>query len=89
MKGLPPTVEAALQAEGSDSEESFVSIDNTLTFNVLGLPSISVPCGFSSEGLPIGLMICGPRFSEGRLLALAAAYQQATQWHERSPPRAT
>lgn len=86
MKSLPPTIEAALRAEGSDSIEPVVSIDNTYAFNVLGLPAISVPCGFSSEGLPVGLMICGPRFSEGRLLALAAAYQQATAWHERLPP---
>lgn len=89
MKSLPPTVERALRVESSDSEETLVSIDNTLTFNVLGLPAITVPCGFSSDGLPIGLMICGPRFSEGRLLALAAAFQQATQWHERAPPRTT
>jgi aspartyl-tRNA(Asn)/glutamyl-tRNA(Gln) amidotransferase subunit A len=54
--------------------------------NVLGLPGISVPCGFSSNGLPIGLTIAGPRFGEGRILALAHAYEQATAWHTRKPP---
>jgi aspartyl-tRNA(Asn)/glutamyl-tRNA(Gln) amidotransferase subunit A len=89
LKGSPPTIQAALQVESTEGAEALFSIDNTLVFNVLGLPAITVPCGFSSEGWPIGLMIGGPRFSEGRLLALAAAYEQSTQWHERAPPRAT
>jgi aspartyl-tRNA(Asn)/glutamyl-tRNA(Gln) amidotransferase subunit A len=46
---------------------------------------VSIPCGFSATGLPIGLMIAGPRFSEGRILALAQAYEKATQWHTRRP----
>jgi aspartyl-tRNA(Asn)/glutamyl-tRNA(Gln) amidotransferase subunit A len=87
LKGSPPTIQAALQAEGSESAEALFSIDNTFVCNALGLPALTVPCGFSSEGWPIGLMIAGPRFSEGRLLALAAAYEQSTQWHERVPPR--
>lgn len=69
MKSFPPTIEAALRAESNG--DTLFSIENTAVCNGLGLPAISVPCGFSSEGLPIGLMICGPRFSEGRLLALA------------------
>lgn len=83
IKSLPPTIDVALRAESNG--DTLFSIDNTLAFNVLGLPAISVPCGFSSAGLPIGLMICGPGFSEGRLLALAAAYQQSTRWFERLP----
>ncbi len=55
-------------------------------FNVLGIPAISVPCGFSKEGLPIGMCIAGPRFSEGKILAVAHAYEQATSWHKRNPP---
>ena len=54
-------------------------------FNVLGLPAISLPCGFDRNGLPIGLCIAGPRFGEGRILALANAYQKATDWHRRTP----
>ena len=53
--------------------------------NVLGIPAVSVPCGFSRNGLPIGLSICGPRFGEGRILALAHAYEQATSWRNRKP----
>jgi len=88
MKALPPTIETAMRAESSPDIEDrpLFSIDNTLTFNRLGLPALTVPCGFSSEGLPIGLMICGPRYSEGRLLALGAAYEHATQWHDKRRP---
>ena len=58
---------------------------NTQPFDVFGLPTISIPCGFTREGLPIGLQISGPRFGESRVLALAHAYQQATNWHTRRP----
>jgi aspartyl-tRNA(Asn)/glutamyl-tRNA(Gln) amidotransferase subunit A len=85
LKSLPPPIEQALQAERSTADDALFSIENTMIFNVLGLPALTVPCGFSSEGLPIGLMICGPHFSEGRLLAVAAAYEQSTQWHQRVP----
>lgn len=59
---------------------------NTHMFDVLGLPAISVPCGFTRDGMPVGLQIAGPRFGESRVLALAHAYEQATEWHRRSPP---
>jgi aspartyl-tRNA(Asn)/glutamyl-tRNA(Gln) amidotransferase subunit A len=55
---------------------------------VYGIPAISVPCGFTDAGLPVGLMIAGPRFAEGRVLALARAFEQATEWHRRRPPLA-
>ena len=54
-------------------------------FNIFGLPAISIPCGFTSSGLPIGLQISGPRFGEAKVLALAHAYEQATDWHRRLP----
>jgi aspartyl-tRNA(Asn)/glutamyl-tRNA(Gln) amidotransferase subunit A len=50
-----------------------------------GVPSISVPCGFTNSGLPIGLQISGGHFSEMNVLALAHAYEQATDWHKRNP----
>jgi aspartyl-tRNA(Asn)/glutamyl-tRNA(Gln) amidotransferase subunit A len=59
---------------------------NTRPFNGYGLPTVSLPCGFSKSGMPIGLQICGPRFAEVHVLALAHAYQQATDWHNRRPP---
>ena len=88
LKVAPPTIQAALHAESTEVDDALFSIENTMIFNILGLPALTVPCGVSSEGLPIGLMLCGPRFSEGRLLALAAEYERSTPWHERLPPRA-
>jgi aspartyl-tRNA(Asn)/glutamyl-tRNA(Gln) amidotransferase subunit A len=58
---------------------------NTAAFDIYGLPTISVPCGFSSTGLPIGLQISGNHFAESTVLALAHAYEQATEWHRRRP----
>jgi Asp-tRNA(Asn)/Glu-tRNA(Gln) amidotransferase A subunit family amidase len=59
---------------------------NTRPINVWGLPAISVPCGFTSAGLPIGLQIVGPHWGEARVLQVAYAYEQATAWHKREPP---
>ena len=56
----------------------------TLPVNMAGLPAMSVPCGFS-EGLPVGLQLIGPHLSEARLLNIAHAYQQATDWHQQRP----
>jgi Asp-tRNA(Asn)/Glu-tRNA(Gln) amidotransferase A subunit family amidase len=50
-----------------------------------GLPAISLPCGFTSSGLPIGLQISGAPFAESTVLALAHAYEQATEWHKKRP----
>jgi aspartyl-tRNA(Asn)/glutamyl-tRNA(Gln) amidotransferase subunit A len=58
---------------------------NTAAFDIYGLPTISVPCGFSASGLPIGLQISGNHFSESTVFALAHAYEQATEWHKRRP----
>jgi len=58
---------------------------NTRPVNVWGLPAISIPCGFTAAGLPIGLQIIGPHWREGRVLRLAYAYEQATAWHKRTP----
>jgi len=58
---------------------------NTRPVNVWGLPAISIPCGFTSAGLPIGLQIIGPRWREDRVLQLGYTFEQATAWHKRSP----
>jgi len=58
---------------------------NTRPFNVWGLPAISLPCGFTESGLPVGLQIAGPRWREDLVLRLAYAYEQATAWHTRRP----
>jgi aspartyl-tRNA(Asn)/glutamyl-tRNA(Gln) amidotransferase subunit A len=82
---IPRKIDAAMKRERSDKMFN-PELENTGQFNAYGIPAISVPCGFTSAGLPIGLMIAGPRFSEGRVLALAHAYEQATDWHSRKPP---
>ena len=61
---------------------------NTRALDDYGLPTITVPCGFSKTGLPIGLQISGANWREVDVLALAHAYQQATDWHTRRPPLA-
>ncbi len=81
----PRTVEAAIKREETDVPRN-PELENTGAFNLYGIPAISVPCGFTSAGLPVGLMIAGPRFSEGKVLALAHAFERATEWHKRKPP---
>jgi aspartyl-tRNA(Asn)/glutamyl-tRNA(Gln) amidotransferase subunit A len=56
---------------------------NTRPFNVWGLPAISVPCGFTASGLPIGLQIAGAHWREDLVLRVAHTYERATEWHER------
>lgn len=62
-----------------------LSLRNTQPFDIYGLPSISIPCGFTRSGLPIGLEISGPHLGEPVVLALAHVYEQATDWHRRTP----
>ncbi len=92
-RNLPPLMVDSLKQEMGNRkpEHAYDFFDprsgctNTAPFDVYGVPALSLPCGFSKEGLPIGLMIAGPHFSEARVLALAYAYQQATDWHKRKP----
>ncbi len=58
---------------------------NTRSLDDYGLPTITVPCGFSKAGMPVGMQISGPNLAEVNVLALAHAYQQATEWHKRRP----
>ena len=61
------------------------SLRNTSPFDIYGLPTISIPCGFTRSGLPIGVQISGPHLGEAQVLALAHAYEQATDWHTHRP----
>ena len=58
----------------------------TCPFNLTGQPAISLPCGFDSQGLPVGLQIVGRPFDEETVLRIAHAYEQASEWHLRRPP---
>jgi aspartyl-tRNA(Asn)/glutamyl-tRNA(Gln) amidotransferase subunit A len=57
----------------------------TIPVNLAGTCALSLPCGFSTTGLPIGLQLIGKPFAEGDLLRAAYAYEQATEWHKRKP----
>jgi aspartyl-tRNA(Asn)/glutamyl-tRNA(Gln) amidotransferase subunit A len=83
---LPPTL-ADLTKEAREGTLRLLMevIANTQPFNIYGIPAVTVPCGFSRSGLPIGLTFAGPQFSEARILALARAYERATEWHRRRP----
>ena len=71
-----------------DPLKMYLSDILTIPCNIAGLPGISVPCGFSSEGLPIGLQIMGKPFDEQAVLNVAYAYEQSTKWYEKevAPP---
>jgi len=59
---------------------------NMLPFNATGLPTLALPCGFTSAGLPLSLQLAGRPFEEGTVLRVGHAYEQATTWHTRRPP---
>lgn len=80
---LPITIEASRQLVAQKQRPR--SAQNTMPFNLYGLPAMSIPCGFSRDGLPIGVQIIGPPGGEGGILALAAAYEAQTAWHRRMP----
>ena len=58
----------------------------TVGANLAGVPAITVPCGFTDANLPVGLQFTARKMDEATLLQVAAAYQHATDWHERRPP---
>jgi aspartyl-tRNA(Asn)/glutamyl-tRNA(Gln) amidotransferase subunit A len=80
-----PKISELKQDRDKLRERELLLLRNTRPFNVWGLPAISVPCGFTESGLPIGLQIAGPHWQELSVLQLAHAYEQATTWHKRQP----
>ncbi|MBS0561074.1 MAG: amidase [Proteobacteria bacterium] len=84
---LPTRAETDIDHGPPGSETRFMAVSaNTRPFNYLGLPAISIPCGFDPNGLPIGLQLAARPFGEARLLKVADAYQRDTDWHLRRPP---
>jgi aspartyl-tRNA(Asn)/glutamyl-tRNA(Gln) amidotransferase subunit A len=82
----PTTLIAAPPRDGEDAVAAAQRLTaNTSPFNLTGLPAISVPCGFTHSGLPIGLQLAAGPWREGLLLRVARAYEHATPWHERQP----
>ena len=82
---VPPFTIAELQDPDQLRPRELRMLLNTRPFNALGLPTLSVPCGFTDRGLPLGLQITGPAGGEGSVLALARTFEQATEWRHRSP----
>jgi len=80
-----PTVAFELGAKTSDPVQMYLNDIYTVPVNLAGLPGLSIPCGFGSGGLPVGLQMVGDYFSEARMLAIAHRFQQATDWHRRVP----
>lgn len=67
------------------SERNLQCLRNTSIGNTLNLCAVTVPCGFTRTGLPVGLMIYGKSFDEAKVLRIGHAYQQVTDWHARTP----
>ena len=82
----PAIGQTHIQTGGEAEDVRLASTRLVRAINVLGLPAISLPCGFSGDGLPIGLQIIGPAFREGLVLRVAAALEDTTNYHDRTPP---
>jgi len=84
----PTSPEAAFKIgeKTDDPLKMYLSDIFTIPCNLAGLPGISIPCGFTSSGLPIGLQILGKPFDEETLLRVAHAYELHTNWREKRPP---
>jgi aspartyl-tRNA(Asn)/glutamyl-tRNA(Gln) amidotransferase subunit A len=80
-----PTPPFKLGEKASDPLQMYLGDIFTVSANLAGLPGISVPCGFSTDGVPIGFQLMGRMFDEATLLRVADAYERATDWHTRAP----
>ena len=80
-----PTPAFRIGEKSDNPLQMYLSDIYTISCNLAGLCGISVPCGFSSGGLPIGLQLLGRPFGEGELLRVAHAYEQSTDWHLKRP----
>jgi len=81
----PPKISELLGEPDKLRGRELLMLRNTRPLNVLGLPTISIPCGFTSNGLPIGMQLTGAVGGEAAVLGLAHSYEQAAEWHKRMP----
>ncbi len=81
-----PTPPFKFGEKTEDPLQMYLSDIFTISVNLAGLPGISIPCGFTKAGLPIGLQLIGKPFDEATILKVAHAYEQATDWHRRKAP---
>ena len=85
MGPTTPTAAFRIGAKSDDPLAMYLSDVYTVSCNLAGLPGLSLPCGFTKGGLPIGLQLLAPPFEEEKLLRIARMYESATDWHSRRP----
>jgi len=82
-----PTLRGHPRSQHREHEDPMAAlIWRTGPFNLTGQPALTLPCGFTNAGLPIGLQIVGRPFQDEVVLQVAYAYERATEWHKRRPP---
>jgi aspartyl-tRNA(Asn)/glutamyl-tRNA(Gln) amidotransferase subunit A len=81
-----PTAAFKVGEKVNDPLQMYLADIFTIAVNLAGVCGLSLPCGFTTDGLPIGLQLIGPEWGEERLLQAAHAYEQSTVWHEKLPP---
>ena len=86
MGPTSPTTAFRIGEKMGDPVQMYLNDIYTIPANLAGLPGMSIPCGLDEKGLPVGLQIVGNYFAEARMLGIAHQYQQATDWHARTPP---
>ena len=82
---VSPTPAFKIGEKVEDPLQMYLSDIHTIPVNLTGIPAMVVPCGFSHEGLPIGLQIMGRHFDEGRLIRVAYTFEQNTDFHLKKP----
>jgi aspartyl-tRNA(Asn)/glutamyl-tRNA(Gln) amidotransferase subunit A len=82
---VTPTTAFKFGEKAQDPLQMYLSDIYTISANLAGLPAISLPCGLSKAGMPIGLQLIGRPFEEDTLLRGAHAYEQATNWRSKKP----
>ena len=82
---VAPTPAFTIGAHTDDPVQMYLEDVFTVPINLAGVPGLSIPCGMSKSGLPIGMQLIGPQWGEETILRAGYAYEQATEWHTRKP----
>jgi len=85
LSPVTPTMPTKFGELINDPVKNMMADLYTVIVNIVGLPSLSLPCGFSKEGYPIGMQLIGAMFTEENLFTLGHAYQQIAHWHTKNP----
>jgi aspartyl-tRNA(Asn)/glutamyl-tRNA(Gln) amidotransferase subunit A len=85
MMPVSPTAAFKIGEKINDPLTMYLSDIYTIAVNLTGIPGISIPCGFDGKGLPLGLQILAPAFTEDKLLRIARMFEKETSWHKKKP----